>query len=88
MDDPLGVELKLRFTVCVVNVKKEYEPLYEPPHDKVGIEVVVGVGVGVSVFVGVCVGVSAFVGVCVGVSDGVLVGVGDAAGAVQIELIV
>jgi hypothetical protein len=53
MDDPLGVELKLRFTVCVVNVNKEYEPLYEPPHDKVGIEVVVGVGVGVSVFVGV-----------------------------------
>jgi hypothetical protein len=74
IDEPSGVEVKLRFTVCVVNVNEEYEPLYEPPHDKVGIEVVVGVGVGVSVFVGVCVGV--------------LVGVGDAAGAVQIELIV
>ena len=45
------MELKSRFTVCVVNVNKEYEPLYEPPHDKVGFEVGVGVGDAISVVV-------------------------------------
>ena len=63
IEEPLGVELKSRFTVCVVKSSGEYEPGYVPPQDKIGFDVGVGDGVTGGGNVSVGVGVTSGVGV-------------------------
>lgn len=63
IDEPSGVEVKLRFTVCISDVNGLYVPLYEPPHVNIGFVVGVGDGVGGGGNVSVGVGVTSGVGV-------------------------
>jgi hypothetical protein len=63
IEEPFGVEARLRFTLCIVNVSGEYEPGYVPPHVNIGFVVGVGDGVTGGGNVSVGVGVTSGVGV-------------------------